>query len=417
MRHLTLVTGLGLRPHRRRAFAIVYIATVLLILVGVVGLAADTAYVYLTGQRLQVAADAAALAGAQEVEYNSTQAVTNAISAAAANTAAGAAVQLNSATDVQVGNYVRATATFTANTAPYNACKVTANRTTGSLGGPLNLIFGPVFGIKTSNVSRTAVAMDAAGGGAGVICLDPTASPALELTGTGSNPNKVAIVDGDMVVDSNSSTAVQWTGHPYVVAANFDITGNDIAVNSSSVFPSGQALLNQTPTPDPLASLPPPTKPAAAGSGNPLPPGYYPNGLGAGTLAGGIYWIDNGIILKGNSVLDATAGCLLYLHTGGISMVGNSTIVVAPLASGTYAGISFYQDRSNTSAVTLKGTTGQTSSGRLYFPAAPVTIQGTPNCFGTQLICDTLNVQGDAQLNIDYNPSLNPPTHIAYLVQ
>jgi len=370
---------------RQRGFAVVYIAVTLLILLGVVGLAADTAYVYLTGEQLQLAADAAALAGAQQVSFNPSTAVSNAVSIAAANTAAGAAVQLNSATDVQVGNYVRSTATFTANTAPYNACKVTANRTAGSLGGPLNLIFGPIFGVTTANISRLAIAMnDPEAGGAGLVCLDPTANPAIQLTGTGSNPNKIVVTNGGVAVNSNSSTAVQWTGHPYVVATSFAITGNDTAVNTGDVYPSGTALLNQSPNPDPWASLPAPTKPTTVGSGT--NPGYYPNGLSAGTLASGIYWVDGGISLKGHDVLDASAGCLIYLHTGGITMKGTSSVTYAPMASGTYAGICIYQDRGNNSATTLVGTSGSTCTGIVYCPAAAVSIQGTPTSYGTQLV-------------------------------
>jgi len=408
--------GLTSRPCRH-GVAIVYLALIISVLLGIMGLAADTAYVFWTAHQLQNAADAAALAGAAEVGFSTSQAVTNAVNAAAVNKAAGAAVQLNSSTDVQVGNYVRSTATFTANTSPYNAVKVTARRTTGSPAGPLNFVFGPVFGVTSSNVSRYAIAMNTALVHPGVVVLNPTANPAVQLTGTGSNPTKITVNGGDMVVDSNSSTGISWSGHPTISANNLYLSGNDTGANSGGVFPSGTAQLNQTPLTDPLASLPAPAKPATAGSGSPLPPGYYANGLPAGTLAGGIYWVDNGISLKGNESIDATAGCLIYLHTGGITLKGNSGISYAPMTTGTYAGIAFYEDRSNSSAIALGGTSGVSNSGILYFPKAAVSVAGTPNATGTQLICDTLSVQGNAQIIINYNSSDDPASHVAFLVQ
>ena len=127
--------------------------------------------------------------------------------------------------------------------------------------------------------------------------------------------------------------------------------------------------------------------------------------------------MDGGIHLDGNKSIDGSAGVLIYLHTGGIDLGGNSTITVNPMSTGTYAGISFYEDRSNTSDVTLRGTTGTSSTGRFYFPSAEVSIQGTPTSFSSQMICDTLTVQGNAQLNINYDHAYDIQRHESFLVK
>ena len=94
------------------------------------------------------------------VTFNTVQASSDAVAQAAKNQAAHTSVTLTAASDVFVGNYNRGTATFTANTSPYNAVKVIARRTTGSANGPLPLIFGRIFGVNTAEVSRTAIAMN-----------------------------------------------------------------------------------------------------------------------------------------------------------------------------------------------------------------------------------------------------------------
>ena len=394
----------------------------MLVMIGVLGLAIDTGYVFLTAHQLQNAADAAAMAGAEQIPFSLTQAVTDAVTEASKNKAAHTAVTLTAANDVFIGYYDRTTATFQANTAPYNACKVIARRTTGSANGPLQLLFAPIFGISTSEVSRQAIAMNRQLGAA-ILLLSPSANPALQLTGTGSTKEKVVATTGAVVIDSSSSTAIQWTGNPYITAGELDIVGNDTAVASGGIYPTGALVLNAPVYPDPLASLAAPTQgatqtqPAAGGT---FSPGYYPNGITVGgTLSPGIYYIDKGISLNGNDALSGT-GVMIYLNTGGISLKGGATIdISAPTnltgASAVYNGISYFEARGNTSPVDLRGGTGYTDTGTLYFPSGDVTLRGTPNSYGNQLIANTLTVAGDGSINYDGRNPIG--RHGAFIVQ
>jgi Flp pilus assembly protein TadG len=415
-----MVTHPTFERSRRRGIAVIYLAVVLGTLIGVVGLAADTAYVFLSAHQLQNAADSAALSAAEEVGFDTSQAKTDAVNTAAANRAAGASVQLDINNDITIGNYKRTNSTFSANTTPYNAVQVIARRTSGSKGGAVNLFFAPIFGISSSNVSRQSIAMTSSLG-EGLIVLDSTASPALQFIGSGSNKEKIKIPNGGVAIDSNSTTAFDWSGDSkgYINALSLNIVGNETTlVAGGTQFPTGALTLQAPLVADPLASLPVPAQGATQnGTSSPLPPGYYPNGLPAGTLSGGIYYVDGGISLAGNDTLTCTTGCLIYLHTGGISMTGNSNIDITPLSSGTYAGISFYEDRSNTSPITLRGTSGNSTTGVMYFPAAHVSIAGTPDSVASQLICDTLDIQGTGQLNINYNGQNSVARHQAFLVQ
>jgi len=408
----------GLVPHqyRRRGTLIVYVAIILPVLLGLIGLASDTGYVYWTAHQLQNAADAAALAGAEHLVDSQNTALTAAYTTALANRAGGAAVQVTtqpSNPDVVIGTYNLSTGAFTANGIPANAVQVTARRTQGSPAGPLNLIFGPIVGIATSNVSRTAIAVTDTGPDAGIILLDPTASPALSMSGSSGS---ISVTNGSIVVDSNSSSALSWSGSPTISAPQLNINGNDTA--ASGVYSSGALNLKYPVVADPLAGLAAPAQPTTSfTSTTGSQPGWYKNGLSGGTLAAGIYWVDGGISLGGNSTLDASAGCLIYLHTGGISTAGNTTLILAPMTTGTYAGISVYEDRSNSSAVSMQGKGSADSvNGRMYLPAAAVSLGGNPGTLGSQLICDTLSTNGHVAVNIDYT-TLQPTSHTAYLVQ
>jgi len=221
------------------------------------------------------------------------------------------------------------------------------------------------------------------------------------------------------VIDSNSSTAVQWTGQPKVLAAELDIVGND--TDASTVLDSGTANPNSPTLPDPLASLAVPDKGTTQASPNKGPvtylPGYYPNGITAGgTLTAGIYYVENGIALDGNDTLTGS-GVMIYLASGGITLKGTTTIDISPPTDGIYKGISYFEARDNSSPIELRGTSGQSDTGTMYFPAGDVTIHGTPTSFANQLIANTLTVAGDAKLVINYDGRNINNRYKAYLIQ
>jgi Flp pilus assembly protein TadG len=392
---------------RRKGVVFVWVAITIFFLIAFVGLVMDTSYVMLVGHQLQNAADAAALAAASDLATSTATATTTAVSVAARNTAANASVQIDSTNDVVFGNYK--SPTFTVGGSPTNAVQVTARRTTGSPGGALNLIFGPIIGITTSNVSRQAVAANDPLY-AGLIVLSPTASPAIDLTGSG-NGTKITVNNGGIVVDSNiagasnKTGAVQWNGNPNIIAASMTIVGNDPGVSS---IMTGTLHVNSQPLADPLASVNPPLR---------TDPGVHYTSTGlSGTLAAGIYYVDGDITTS----FDASAGCMIYLHNGTINFPsnGNWAITINPPASGPYAGISFFQDGLNVSPLNLGGNVNIVNpNGTAYFPAVDISLTGTPGTIGSQLICKTLSLTGTAKVNINYNGNFPIIRHEAYLVK
>jgi hypothetical protein len=138
-------------------------------------------YAYYTTQQLQNAADAAALAGAQRVWFSHDEARQRAMGMSSENDTGGTMVLLdenvsnNASGDIVVGFYDENTRVFTPNddidTA--NAVMVNARRTNDSPNGPLQLVWGGLFGRDAAQFHRWAIAVNTSGPVTnGIIALD-----------------------------------------------------------------------------------------------------------------------------------------------------------------------------------------------------------------------------------------------------
>ena len=143
---------------RRRGVALMFITIMLVVLLGMVAMAVDIGYVVLTRTQLQVAADAAALAGAAYMGQSREAVVAAARKFAAYHTAAGKPVELADS-DVEFGTWNSGTRVFTPTGILGNAIRVTARRDAAHGGSP-GLFFGRVLGRFqfTSRASAVAVA-------------------------------------------------------------------------------------------------------------------------------------------------------------------------------------------------------------------------------------------------------------------
>jgi hypothetical protein len=142
------------RRTSRRATVVVVTALLLVVLLGMVAFAVDIGYILLVKNHLQVAADAAAHAGVNDLGKGNDAAVATAKAVAQANIAGGRndwVVLQNQ--DVTVGRWDSSTKTFTPNSPASNAVKVVAVR------DPLNLFFAPVLGVSSVRVEAQAIAM------------------------------------------------------------------------------------------------------------------------------------------------------------------------------------------------------------------------------------------------------------------
>jgi Flp pilus assembly protein TadG len=157
-----------------KGMTLVLMSFLLVLLLIFASLAIDIAYMYLAKNQLQVAADAAALAGVTEL-YDANGNPTfdlakiTAKDFALKNSAAGSSVvlaldgsnTLRPSNDVTVGNWNPVgfpAEPYSEVRTPVNAVKVMARRTANSPGGPVGIILGRVFGWSLMSASASAIA-------------------------------------------------------------------------------------------------------------------------------------------------------------------------------------------------------------------------------------------------------------------
>jgi hypothetical protein len=258
--------------------------------------------------------------------------------------------------------------------------------------------------------------------------------------GTGANDFTYSLTGSRRAYINGGGTAAPASGYPPVLAlgpsgtqinlngnhAGFHVNGN-IVVNSgsngavasnSSNFTYSQLQIFGTGTcntcsyvnrpdrvVDPLAGMPPPSSAGLpvnpAKVGTTYSPGVYTGSFSPdGTLSPGIYILQNGMSLAGNTSVTGT-GVLLYITGGSLSVSGNATVNVSPPTSGTYAGISIWQAISDASAFSISGNGGASSvSGLIYLPGVSSATLGTGN--GTLLIGSVIapNIIGGGNGNV-----------------
>jgi Flp pilus assembly protein TadG len=443
---------------RSSGIALIWAVIFLLLLVALMGLAIDTAYVLYVAHQLQNCPDASSLAGAQKVRSSIEEAREAAVTIGLANAAARDPVQLDRNDpnevegDVVVGKYSRRDRTFTPQLTGVNAVKVNARRTGASLTGPVPLFFAPIFGLNTANVARSAIAMTGGGTGAGLIALDPHAPCGLDVQGNVTLnvlPTGDAI-DGDIQVNSDHpSKAVCGNGNPVIQATNLNVQGEDRFVGNVTLDLEGDLNVGAPPIPDPLAFLPPPAIPETSrdaagpvrltGGGTlNLEPGLYTQGIyannGVLNLAPGVYVVDGvGFNISGNTIVNAEGVMFYVLGTGVVDLTGTGDIHITPpnsevieyvdpwngtpLNEGTYDGVTFFQARNNRNQSRILGTSLLDLEGTLYFPSNHVYLSGTGDGFGNQLIANTVEVAGDGIITINYDGRFPAPGNHVFLVQ
>ena len=204
-----------------------------------------------------------------------------------------------------------------------------------------------------------------------------------------------------------------------------------------SISPTPSTYNSSTPT-DPLSTLPDPvtagyassscgTFPYGAksytpvGGGQTIYPGTYCGGLTS--IGGDIYMQPGTYYFKGGN-FDITllsyvhgSGVTLYFDTGALNITVASYMYLQAPTTGTYAGILYYENRTDTRGMTIAGLAGSYFEGSIYMPAAPLTIGLAAaatvynNGAYTFLIADSINVIGLASFSIgsDYSSLPNGP--------
>ncbi len=253
----------------------------------------------------------------------------------------------------------------------------------------------------------------------GILVLDPTGIGALTRTGN----NTIAVTNGDIVIDSSSTSAGKFSGNGSVSANNIDVTGK---LSNSGGKVVGTVVTGSPALADPLAALPQPTAPPTKftntsinGKTVTLSPGTYVNGITISgnsnvTLQPGLYYLQGGgFHVQGNSKISG-AGVTIFnapvKSTDAINFAGNTTLTLSAPASGIYQGIVIFQSRTSNVPLTFAASSMKLT-GEVYAAGALLSISGnvsdSANGNGTTipgaLIVRDLTLNGNGSLSVVAN--------------
>jgi Flp pilus assembly protein TadG len=287
--------------------------------------------------------------------------------------------------------------------------------------------FSALWGAGTMTVAARSVARGISSPASpAILLLDPSMPKALNGTGNGD----VTITGGPIVVDSNNSQAAVLTGKGDLIAPNIKIYGN-YSSSGKGVF-VGTVETNVAPTPDPLSTLaaPDPTTLTLRSSSNyqisssgtyTLQPGLYRGGIaitapsgGLVTLNPGIYYMQGGGFSNSGGISVTGSGVMIYnapvQSSDQVKLSGNGNLTLSPPTSGTYKGITIFQDRTSTAAVNVTGSGAMNLTGTIYSAKAEIDVTGNGGVTvaGAQIIANNMTVTGNGAVHVDYTATAGP---------
>lgn len=351
------------------------------ILLGFVGFAADIGVMFHTRRKMQIAADSAAIAGASELNYLT---IDNTTVQAAGQAAAAQNGVVNGTNGSVVDVHTPPLYGAFAGNAGYVEAIVTDNQPT---------VFASLLNFLSINVAARAVAALNAKNQTCVLILNPTASEALFLKGSFT----VAAQNCGIVVDSNNSDALQFTGGAgSLTAKSVGVVGGAGGQVGDSNPPPVTGIV---PVSDPLAYLTPPTPtncttPAKGSLTGTISPGCYSGNVTVSnaTLSTGTYVFTGNVTLSG-SVKTGAGGATLDIADGTLSEATNTTLDLVAPTDGAYNGIVIMEPSSNSSLLLFDlGSSSGTIDGIIYAPSAELEIHdsGGDKNGGLQLITDLI---------------------------
>jgi Putative Flp pilus-assembly TadE/G-like len=352
-------------------------------LLGMVAMAADVGTLFYSRRNLQIAADAAAIAGAGELSHGNMNAA--GIAAAAQN---GVVVGTN-------GGWVNMSS------------PPTGGAYAGLAGGYVEAIvsqteptfFMKIFGKTSQTVAARAVAYSGGSSNGCVYILSGNASPAMDLQGSFD----VSAPACSVIINSNDPDALQFTGAKgTLTAGSVGVAGGDGGqVGDSTPAPvTGIAQVS-----DPYNGYTGPTPtgcttPAGGKLTGTVSPGCY-SAPAKGTLTINNANLNTGTyVLQGNVNLTGTVtsnagGTTLDIVNGALTEGTNTVLnLVAPLpGSGPPGGIAIMEPPTNSNLLLFDfGSSSGSITGVIYAPNAPMELHdsGGDKSGGLKLITDLI---------------------------
>jgi hypothetical protein len=453
-----------LARRRRQSGNVLVLATLsMFVLFGFMGLVLDMGYMYFHKRRMQTAADAAAIGGAQELLLSSS--VTNATIVSAGRK------------DSQLNGFTNATTvdggaiTVDINSPPTSGTKAGQSGFVEAIvTQPQPTMFMRMLGFNSATVKARAVAGVVEGLGC-IYALDRdtstqtkygvslNGSTQVNMTcGTYSNSNFSAVGGG--CLSSNNINYVNSGGYTNSCGVSGLQPSGPVADPMLSLFPTAKTVLQNPNEPglptstsrftstDPLCATHPPGTQFQPTDGVAVQPGYYCGGIkitGSYTnnivFNSGVYVIVGGFSINGGANLVGTGVTFFFTYPGTntssyspMSNNGNGTVTfsapdLTSAPSSPYLGLLFYQDPSvpgtddQNKTTVVAGGTGSTYNGIIYFPSTNLEYTGNSTTVAnstagyTILIGYNVKIAGGSIINSDYTAIGGDPLKVAAFVE
>jgi Putative Flp pilus-assembly TadE/G-like len=412
---------------------LILVAVCLTGILGFVGFATDVGVLLHAKRNLQIAADAAAIAGANEIRIDSTQVVA----------AAKAASAQNGFTDGANGT------TVNIYPPPVDGPNINkAGYVEAIVRQPQPTFFMRLFSFTSMPVAARAVAFNGASSGFGCLtALNQNSAAAIDLQG-----HFTVDAPGCQVIDdSKDPCALQFTGNAgSLIAGSVGVVGPSLGGSQGVCgFPTDSSPLPVTGVPqtsDPLVNTYQPLTAAQKGTCAAPPSGSTWGNSGGTVLADGskvfCYSSDISIantvtMLPGTYVFTGSLGLqghgqlqgnsvTIYLAapSGNMNMGGAGNATLGPLSapsSGPFTNVVIYQEPADINPVDMTGTPISNLSGIIYLPSAQLILGGNGNLsqdLNVDLVVNKFKDFGNATVNItDFSATHNTVLHTIALVE
>jgi hypothetical protein len=388
------------RPSETRRGAVtVLVATSLTLLLGILALTVESGRLYDLQRREQSASDAAALAAATEL-YRATVESEDPRELQDPKTVAYEIVRLNGFP----------------NAAPHQVT-VSMPPKSGAFAGRdgfvqveiesrLKRSFSGVFGTRDLTVHSSSVA-----GGtllaskATLLVLEPKKKDALKIKGSSSS----LMTEGDIFVNSSSKSALKLDKKSQLSAEAVMVVGG--MDRKSKGLLDGDLQTGVEPTPDPYATLQPPSKGPTLDPKNfltvqngrnvyRLPPGTYKelkfDHDDLVTMLPGTFYVEEAFDIKGDVSVVAHGVTIYSAGKKNLKFNTRGSVDLTPPSSGPYAGISIFVNRASKKKIEFKKDATYNLSGIIYAPNSEVKFNHT------QAILSGADDADDADDDTDY---------------
>ncbi len=403
---------------QRGGIAIVFgVASSVLFALG--ALVIDGGQLYVTKTRLQGTADAAALAGTQDLP-NEGMATAAALQYARKNMPTSEHGPVLTANDITFGVWDEHDKTFTAGAVPADAVQVTVRRSSAN-NNAVDTHFAHLIGFGEVDVDASSIATTG-NPSVCVLALEPHAQKGIHL-GNGEIDAESCVVQ---VLSDHATAAVTGNPNGGITAENVCVAGGYDTQPSYSPSPDAGC----PPLTDPLAWLQPPSYGGcdhnwfSVGSGDStVDPGVYCGGIsimsnGTVTFNPGLYVMKDGSFDVGGGARLVGQGVTFYFigSNAKIDLSGGGEMTFSAPLTGDLAGILFFGDRSLSPPIrhSVKGGGEVHYEGTVYFPTTDVLFAGNGtgassspySFFIARQFAFTGN--GNIDINADYEASAVP---------